>query len=66
MRLSQKVSVSFPATRTQKISAPDATDDPVHSDQEERFFHGYYECYCYLPLYIFCGIEVEIGIHRIL
>jgi hypothetical protein len=33
----------------------DATDDPIHGDQEGRFFHGYYECYCYLPLYIFCG-----------
>lgn len=33
----------------------DATDDPVHGDQLGRFFHGYYKCYCYLPLYIFCG-----------
>jgi len=33
----------------------DATDDPVHGDQEGRFFHGYYGCYCFLPLYIFCG-----------
>jgi len=33
----------------------DATDDPVHGHQEGRFFHGYYDCYCYLPLYIFCG-----------
>jgi hypothetical protein len=33
----------------------DATDDPVHGDQEGRFFHGYYGCYCYLPLYVFCG-----------
>ena len=33
----------------------DATDDPLHGDQEGRFFHGYYRCYCYLPLYIFCG-----------
>jgi Transposase DDE domain group 1 len=33
----------------------DATDDPLHGRQEERFFHGYYDCYCYLPLYIFCG-----------
>ena len=32
----------------------DATDDPLHGDQEGRFFHGYYDCYCYLPLYIFC------------
>ena len=33
----------------------DATDDPVHGGQEGRFFHGYYGCYCYLPLYIFAG-----------
>jgi len=33
----------------------DATDFPLHGTQEGRFFHGYYGCYCYLPLYIFCG-----------
>jgi hypothetical protein len=33
----------------------DATDDPLHGHQEGRFFHGYYDAYCYLPLYIFCG-----------
>jgi hypothetical protein len=33
----------------------DATDDPLLGQQEGRFFHGYYDCYCYLPLYIFCG-----------
>jgi hypothetical protein len=33
----------------------DATDDPLHGHQEERFFHGYYDSYCYLPLYVFCG-----------
>ena len=33
----------------------DATDDPLHGHREGRFFHGYYDCYCYLPLYIFCG-----------
>jgi len=33
----------------------DPTDDPLHGQQEGRFFHGYYDCYCYLPLYIFCG-----------
>jgi hypothetical protein len=36
----------------------DATDDPLHGHQEGRFFHGYYDCYCYLPLYIFCGREL--------
>src|SRR5512134_2684871 len=33
----------------------DASDDPLHGHQEGRFFHGYYDCYCYLPLYVFCG-----------
>lgn len=33
----------------------DATDVPLHGGQERRFFHGYYNSYCYLPLYIFCG-----------
>lgn len=33
----------------------DATDDPLHGHQAGRFFHGYYQCYCYLPLYIFCN-----------
>jgi hypothetical protein len=33
----------------------DATDDPLHGHQEGRFFHGYYDCYCYMPLYVFCG-----------
>ncbi len=32
----------------------DATDDPTHGGQEDRFFHAYYGCYCYLPLYVFC------------
>ena len=36
----------------------DATDDPVHGQQEGRFFHGYYGEYCYLPLYVFCGTHV--------
>jgi len=33
----------------------DATDDRLHGHQEDRFFHGYYDNYCYLPLYVFCG-----------
>jgi hypothetical protein len=33
----------------------DATDDPLHGEQEGRFFHGYYDGYCYLPLYVTCG-----------
>ncbi len=33
----------------------DPTEAQIHGQQEGRFFHGYYDCYCYLPLYIFCG-----------
>jgi len=33
----------------------DATDDLIHGNQEGRFFHGYYDSYCFLPLYVFCG-----------
>ena len=36
----------------------DATDDPLHGQQEGRFFHGYYDHYCYLPLYVFCGDQL--------
>ncbi|MCP4370036.1 MAG: IS1380 family transposase, partial [Deltaproteobacteria bacterium] len=36
----------------------DATDNPLYGNQEGRFFHGYYDCYCYLPLYIFCGSQL--------
>lgn len=36
----------------------DATDLPLHGQQEGRFFHGYYGGYCYLPLYIFCGEQL--------
>lgn len=36
----------------------DVTDLPLHGHQEGRFFHGYYDSYCYLPLYIFCGEHV--------
>ena len=40
---------------TEIIIDLDATDDPLHGQQEGRFFHGYYMAYCYLPLYIFAG-----------
>ena len=36
----------------------DATDDAVHGEQEGRFFHGYYDRYCFLPLYVFCGSQL--------
>lgn len=46
---------AHPGAPRQIILDLDATDDPVHGEQEGRFFHGYYDCYCYLPLYVFCG-----------
>ncbi len=46
---------SFDTPPEEIILDLDATDDPLHGQQEGRFFHGYYDCYCYLPLYIFCG-----------
>ena len=39
----------------------DATDDPLHGQQEGRYFHGYYDCYCFLPLYVTCGPHVLSG-----
>jgi hypothetical protein len=42
----------------------DATDDPVHGNQEGRFFHGYYDNYCYLPLYVFCGGKLLVSYLR--
>ena len=45
----------MPAPPKRIILDLDATDDPLHGHQEGRFFHGYYDCYCYLPLYVFCG-----------
>lgn len=42
----------------------DATDDPVHGQQEGRFFHGYYDGYCFLPLYVFCGDQLLVAYLR--
>jgi hypothetical protein len=42
----------------------DATDDPVHGHQEGRFFHGYYDGYCFLPLYVFCGEQLLVAYLR--
>jgi hypothetical protein len=46
---------AHPTAPEQIVLDLDATDDPLHGHQEGRFFHGYYDGYCYLPLYIFCG-----------
>jgi len=42
----------------------DATDDPVHGEQDGRFFHGYYRQYCFLPLYVFCGDQLLVSYLR--
>src|SRR5258707_292493 len=42
----------------------DATDDLVHGKQEQRFFHGYYDNHCFLPLYVFCGDELLVAYLR--
>jgi Transposase DDE domain group 1 len=55
-RLLVKIFLEAQATPPAEIVLDlDATDDPLHGNQEGRFFHGYYGHYCYLPLYIFCG-----------
>ena len=42
----------------------DATDDAVHGSQDGRFFHGYYDHYCFLPLYVFCGDHLLVAYLR--
>lgn len=42
----------------------DATDDAVHGKQQGRFFHGYYDHYCFLPLYVFCGERLLVSYLR--
>jgi hypothetical protein len=49
---------SQPAAPAEIVLDVDTTDLPLHGKQEGRFFHGYYDEYCYLPLYIFCGEHV--------
>jgi hypothetical protein len=55
---------SFKSSPEELILDFDATDDPLHGRQEGRFFHGYYERYCYLPLYVFCGEQLLVGYLR--
>jgi hypothetical protein len=49
---------SFKTAPEELVLDFDATDSPLHGQQEGRFFHGYYDCYCYLPLYVFCGQQL--------
>ena len=55
---------SFAEPPTELILDFDATDDPVHGNQEGRFFHGYYDSYCFLPLYVFCGDQLLLSYLR--
>jgi hypothetical protein len=45
---------SYPTRPTQIVLDLDVTDNELHGMQEGRFFHGHYDCYCYLPLYVYC------------
>ena len=49
---------SYERTPAEIILDVDTTDLPLHGKQEGRFFHGYYDSYCYLPLYVFCGEQI--------
>jgi len=49
---------------TELILDFDATDDLVHGQQERRFFHGYYDHYCFLPLYVLCGSQLLVAYLR--
>ena len=55
---------SFERPPTELILDFDATDDRVHGRQEGRGFHGYYDHYCFLPLYVFCGEQLLVAYLR--
>ena len=55
---------SFPEPPECLVLDFDATDDAVHGRQEGRFFHGYYDHYCFLPLYVFCGEQLLVAYLR--
>lgn len=55
---------SFDAPPDELMLDFDATDDPIHGLQEGRFFHGYYDHYCFLPLYVFCGDQLLVSYLR--
>ena len=55
---------SFDGAPEELVLDFDATDDAVHGHQVGRFFHGYYDCYCFLPLYVFCGDHLLVSYLR--
>lgn len=62
--LVEKFIASFAQAPTELILDFDATDDRVHGNQEGRFYHGYYESWCFLPLYVFCGEQLLVSYLR--
>jgi hypothetical protein len=60
----EKFIESFKKPPTELVLDFDATDDVVHGQQEGRFFHGYYDHYCFLPLYVFCGSQLLVSYLR--
>ena len=62
--LVERFIVSFSKAPTRLVLDVDATDDRVHGAQEGRFFHGYYDHYCFLPLYVFCGDQLLVSYLR--
>jgi phage terminase Nu1 subunit (DNA packaging protein) len=62
--LVERFIASFDAPPDELVLDFDATDDPVHGAQEARFFHGFYDGYCFLPLYVFCGDRLLVSYLR--
>jgi hypothetical protein len=60
----EKFIASFKTAPEELVLDFDATDDPLYGKQEGRFFHGYYDSYCYLPLYVFCGEQLLVAYLR--
>ena len=55
---------SFQSAPEELVLDVDATDTPLYGGQQDRFFHGYYDSYCYLPLYVFCGEQLLVAYLR--
>ncbi len=60
----EKFIASFKKAPMRLVLDFDATDDPTHGKQEGCFFHGYYDHYCFLPLYVFCGSQLLVAYLR--
>jgi hypothetical protein len=63
-QLLEQFIASYPKRPEEIILDFDTTDDVVHGKQEGRFFHGYYDNYCFLPLYVFCGDQLLVAYLR--